>query len=128
MILVALPSTILHELAHFLTALILGCHPTLPSVIPRPEGRGWRLGSVSARITWLTAFPVALAPLLLLPAAFLIAPHVHLQPVAQAALLPFILRACTPSMPDLKIAFSSFAGNLLWFAASFASLFLILAR
>jgi hypothetical protein len=62
-----LAGTICHELAHFLAGLVTGARPTSFSVIPKRNGRNWRLGSVTlSRLTWYNAAPSALAPLVLL--------------------------------------------------------------
>lgn len=79
MILFALPSTFLHELAHYLVALVTGGRPSRFSVFPRstiyqhPDGRTqkiWVLGSVQSQMGLFSAFPTAVAPLVYIPAAF----------------------------------------------------------
>jgi hypothetical protein len=97
MILLRLPSTATHEMAHFLCATCLGKSPSFPSIIPHRDGNGWQLGSVTVQITWLTAFPIAMAPLLLLPAFWALHRHTHVAPLTQALLLPFVIQACTPA-------------------------------
>src|SRR5690349_19261760 len=59
---VALPGTLAHELAHFVVAFVLGAQPSLPSVRPIRTERGWRLGSVTFRVGYARALPIALAP------------------------------------------------------------------
>lgn len=69
-----LPGVILHELAHFLTGTLLRAEPGSFNLIPqrRLDGR-WTLGSVAfRRVTAFNAVPIALAPLGLLPIAFLV--------------------------------------------------------
>lgn len=62
-----LAGTICHELAHFLAGLATGARPTSFTVIPKRNGKNWRLGAVTlSRLTWYNAAPSALAPLLLL--------------------------------------------------------------
>src|SRR5258708_36266941 len=70
--LLSLPGTIAHELAHLVVGFALNAKPHRFSIWPRPHGHGWTLGSVSFRNLGLMngAF-VALAPLLLLPIAWL---------------------------------------------------------
>jgi len=70
--LLALPGTLAHELMHLLVGYVLGAGPHGFSVWPRAQGRVWQLGSVSFRnIGLLNGAWVALAPLLLLPLAWL---------------------------------------------------------
>jgi hypothetical protein len=77
--LLSLPGTFAHELAHFLVGLILRAKPHGFSIWPRPDGHGWRLGSVSfGNIGLLNGAWVALAPLLLLPLAWLCLIHILL--------------------------------------------------
>lgn len=73
--LVALPGTLVHELAHFLVALLLQAEPTMPSIIPQRTPHGWRLGSVRFHGNFLVAAPIALAPFVLTPLALWIAVH-----------------------------------------------------
>ena len=61
-----LPATILHELCHWLVALVTGSCPGFPSVWPRRVPGGWTLGSVQFQAKAWTAGWVALAPLALL--------------------------------------------------------------
>jgi hypothetical protein len=107
--LIALPGTFAHELAHFVVAWVLGARPTYPSLVPVRTARGWRLGSVTFRVGYLRAMPIALAPLILAPlalwwAAALLHPAswplygLHVWVVAA------LLTASLPSVTDLKLA------------------------
>jgi len=70
--LLSFPGTLAHESAHFLVGWLLRARPLRFSVWPQAHGHGWRLGSVSfAHIGLLNGAWVALAPLLLLPLAWL---------------------------------------------------------
>lgn len=70
--LLSLPGTVAHEAAHLLVGLVLGAGPQGFSILPKPAAGGWRLGSVSfSRIGLINGAGVALAPLLLLPLAWL---------------------------------------------------------
>jgi hypothetical protein len=108
--LVALPGTLAHELAHFIVALILGAHPSFPSLIPVRTQRGWRLGAVAFRVGRLRALPIALAPLALLPLALWWA-HVFLHSgywplyCANVWIIAALLTASLPSKTDWKLAF-----------------------
>src|SRR5688572_29199551 len=69
--LLVLPGTTLHEVAHWLVAVLSNGRPHAPSVIPNFAGRRWTLGEVViANPTWYNRAPIALAPLLLLPLAY----------------------------------------------------------
>src|SRR5437899_11438356 len=77
--LLSLPGTIAHELTHFVVGLLLLAKPRGFSIWPRAEGSTWRLGAVSfGNIGLLNGAFVALAPLLLLPIAWLCVAHVLL--------------------------------------------------
>ena len=69
--LLVLPGTFAHECCHLLLGLALNARPAGFNLLPRREGRGWEMGSVSfANLRWYNAFFVGMAPLLLLPAAY----------------------------------------------------------
>lgn len=122
--LLAWPGTVLHELAHWLVATVLGGRPTWPSVIPeRGEGGRWRLGSVGIRqVRWFNAVPIGLAPLLLAPAAAaLLAFAGRLEPNAPPHWLALygvaaLATACLPSRADWQIVASRPFGAALWLA------------
>ncbi|EEF22894.1 conserved hypothetical protein, partial [Ricinus communis] len=62
--LLRLPSTIAHELSHWVVALVLGCRPSGLSFVPkRQPDNSWRLGSVMFYPGTFSAGFVALAPL-----------------------------------------------------------------
>ncbi len=62
------PATVLHELMHFISALIWGGQPSWPRLLPRRQGAQWILGEVEIHnLNMLNVWPIALAPLLLLP-------------------------------------------------------------
>ncbi len=65
-IFLSLPSTALHELSHWLVALVTGSRPGIPSVIPKRVDGGWQLGHVAFNAGAWSAGWVALAPLWLL--------------------------------------------------------------
>src|SRR5579871_2513217 len=112
--LVVFPGTALHELSHWLVALILGARPTFPSLVPHRVGNVWQLGEVRFRPGHLRAMFVALAPLLLAPLAlwwtlaFVVPaawPWWYLLHVWIAAGL---LYSCLPSRTDLRLALPAF--------------------
>ena len=105
----ALPGTLAHELAHYLVALMLAARPRLPRLWPERSEHGWRLGSVAFRAPWWRAGPIALAPLLLVPAS--LAWLVMFVAGADGAWLALhawiagtLLSAGLPSRADLRIA------------------------
>lgn len=115
---IALPGTLAHELAHYLTALLLGARPTFPSLVPQRTAFGWRLGSVAFRAGPLRSLPIALAPLLLLPLAGWWLLHMMLGspwPVhaVHAWIVGALLSACLPSSADFRIALPALAVILL---------------
>ena len=64
------PSTLAHELSHFLVGLSLGANPVNFSALPRRESKSGRLvlGEVSfTNLRWWNTMPTALAPLVLMP-------------------------------------------------------------
>jgi len=126
--LVTLPGTLAHELAHLLLGLLLRGGPTGFTVIPRREGRGWAMGSVSfTRIRWYNAFFIGAAPLLLLPAAYLLlrwrlggTPVLGWPEALAVFAIANLVYASVPSWQDLRIAARSpigwllLAGGLAW--------------
>ena len=133
MILVRLPGTFLHELAHLVVAFITGGKPVGFSIIPRrtvgvtADGstrRVWVLGSVTiTNPSVLAAFPSGFAPILLLPFAWFLyrewfvwfpsdLPHTLLMYVA-------VVVCCGSSLPssqDVTVALSRPLGVVLYAA------------
>jgi len=126
--LLILPGTLAHEVCHLGMGLLLNGGPTGFTVIPRREGRGWALGSVSfSHIRWYNAFFIGAAPLLLLPGAYLLlrwrlgGPPVFGWPEILAVYaIANLVYASVPSWQDLRIAARSpigwllLAGGLAW--------------
>lgn len=114
MILWRLPSTIMHEAAHYFTAMALLAGPSGFNLIPqRVEGGGWILGSVTCkRIGIISALPVGLAPLVVnLPLAW-VAYQAHT--LTGVAWTYIFLSASVPSGQDVKVAISSWIGVGVW--------------
>ncbi len=127
-----LPITITHELAHYMTALMLGGKPTGFSLWPKRENGMWRLGSVTARATLLSAAPTALAPLLwLLVGGLLLVERTALTGESMPMLCCIYLAAyiCVaasiPSWQDIKVAIMHPLSLLLWGAILVAADFTI---
>lgn len=118
---VVLPGTVAHEGLHYLTGLALGAQPAGFSLLPRREGRGWMLGSVSfAHVRWYNAFFVGLAPLLLLPGAYYLtlwrlhgALAIGWREALAVYLIANLVYAALPSWQDLRIAARSPIGWVL---------------
>jgi hypothetical protein len=68
-----LPSTFLHESMHYVVGKITNAKPVSFSILPKKSNEGLTLGQVGLNnITWYNAFPVAMAPFLLIPIMILI--------------------------------------------------------
>ncbi len=82
------PGTVLHELAHYVAALLLGKAEGF-SVVPRKEGSTYVLGSVKSRTRYkvLSSF-IALAPIIWWLILFLTLRHLHV--VGMGRNLPYI--------------------------------------
>jgi len=123
--LLALPGTICHEACHWLVGKLLRGEPVRFTVIPRREGRGFVLGSVTFKnLRWYNAFFVGLAPLALLPLAYGLLlwrlgrhPQLAWSEAVVVFLLANLVFAALPSWQDLKIAARSPVGWLLLGAA-----------
>lgn len=131
MILVRLPGTVLHELAHLVMAFITGGRPVGFTIIPRrilgvtPDGverRVWVLGSVTlANPSSVAAFPTGMAPLLLFPLAwflyrtwFLWFPFDLLHTLLLYVVVVVCCGSAVPSAQDFAVAFSRPLGALLY--------------
>jgi len=117
----ALPGTFCHELCHWILGKLLNGQPVSFSILPRREGRGMVLGSVQcAHLRWYNAFFVGVAPLLLLPLAFLLLRWrlgLHAALDWGEALVLYLLGnlafGSIPSGQDLRVAARSPIGWLL---------------
>jgi hypothetical protein len=133
--LLSLPGTIAHELAHFVVGAVLLAKPRGVSIWPRVQGHSWRLGSVSfGNIGLLNGAFVALAPLLLLPIAWLCLVQVLLPLwkdsqwgwwLLAGYLTATALFAALPSFQDIKLGGRSLLlyaalGGLFWWAYTHA--------
>jgi len=135
-IVIQIPSTFLHELAHYLTAFVLGGKPSKFSMRPiryeLPDGRaGWRLGSVAFRPTLLSAAPAAIAPMwFLLPAWLLFIDKywtfsfIDENAWVRWSIIAICLMACIPSRQDFSVLQSNYKSTLLW-AGIFGGLLLL---
>jgi hypothetical protein len=141
MVLVRLPGTLLHELAHLVVVFITGGKPAGFTIIPRrtvgvtidgSARKVWVLGSVTiTNPSILAAFPSGFAPLLLLPVAWFLyrgwfvwfppdLPHTLLMYVA-------VVVCCGSSLPsaqDAAVALSRPLGVILYAAVGAGAWFL----
>jgi hypothetical protein len=129
--LLALPGTIAHELSHFVVGALLLAKPHGFSIWPKASGSTWTLGAVSfGNVGLLNGAFVALAPLLLLPIAWLCLVHL-LLPLWNGGqwgwwalggyLTATALFAALPSFQDIKLGGRSLVlygvlVGLLWWA------------
>jgi hypothetical protein len=116
-----LPGTFAHETCHLAVGAMLNGRPAGLNLLPRRTGNGWEMGSASfSHLTWYNAFFVGMAPLLLLPAAYLLLRwRLDLRPVfgwreaLSIYLIANLVYAALPSWQDLRIAARSPVGWLL---------------
>lgn len=114
----SLPGIVLHEISHWITALVSFGNPGPPHIIPKKIGPGyWALGHVDcSHVRWYNGWMIGLAPLLLIPLSVFIIKFDNSSTVNMGNLLPDIGRAflaaecwtdALPSKPDLKIVAKS---------------------
>lgn len=115
--LLAFPSTVLHELMHFIVALLTNGKPIAFNVIPRNNDGSYELGHViSSNATWYNRGLIGLAPLLLIPMAWML---VHWMPskhnlwvgILYAYTLGSMLYGSLPSSADWKCAWGAPIGT-----------------
>lgn len=104
-------STLMHELSHYIVALILNGRPSGMSIFPERNGNHYVLGKVEAtNIRWYNGTAIALAPLSLFFLAFAMLPHIDFSRDHAASLVgKFYVTASfvqggLPSNSDLQIA------------------------
>lgn len=117
--LLGLPATMAHELAHWFVAFVTGSRPGFPSIWPRRELSGWVLGSVEFVVYPRVAGLVALAPLwCLAPAAWWLvtapagALDSTLYKVAIGIVAGYLAVGAVPSAQDWYIAFKYPIGSI----------------
>jgi len=116
-----LPSTVMHELAHFAVALLLGGKPSAISVWPVKRGKRWKLGSVVYRPTVLSTVPTALAPLGWLPiGGYLLLKrhalaHGSIEMLCGIYLFAYLCASASiPSPEDMQIVTSHPSSIMMW--------------
>lgn len=122
-----LMGTLLHEIAHYVTAVLLNGKPTHFSLIPKRQGDDWLLGSVEVRnLTWYNAVPIAFAPLFLFVGAYFLDVWYSALPIAKMIWtdlgylfgLVILVDNAIPSTQDIKVALSNIFG-LLFYSLAF---------
>lgn len=117
------PGIFLHELMHFIIALILKARPRMMSLYPRKKEDGSiELGRVVVRnAAWWNQFPIGMAPLfLIILASFLQRYYFYFFKFNIASsmlylyLIVVLIDSAIPSVQDIKNATSSKAGLSLW--------------
>jgi hypothetical protein len=126
--LLVLPGTFAHEVSHLLFGLLLNGKPARINLLPRRDGSGWVMGSVTfSNLRWYNAFFIGMAPLALLPLAYGIliwrlglTPSLRWQEGLAVYLIANLVYAALPSWQDCKEAAKSpigwvlLAGALVW--------------
>lgn len=119
----SLPGTICHELAHFITSLLLAGKPQRLSLTQVEHGSGSiTLGSVTSRnLVAFNSFPICLAPLLMIPVAYQVYfkwytwfPRDLIHGLALYLVLFSLLSASMPSSGDWRLAFRSPIAACIW--------------
>lgn len=117
------PGTFLHELAHWLVAMLSAGEPGSLIVVPARSERGWRLGAVGIRrVRWYNALPIGAAPLLLAPLAVFVLLHASRVDAARWTHWVVLYLAvsaavsCLPSLTDWKLVASRPLGLLFYVA------------
>lgn len=130
--LLALPSTFLHELTHYLVALVARGQPVGFSLLPLRHAHGYQLGRVRiANPTWFNRGVIGLSPLLLIPLALLVLrEQVPVRAtlwsgLAYAYLLSSMIYGCFPSSADWRMAWQSPIGLLAALALVCCAVFVV---
>lgn len=126
-LLYCLPFTFMHELAHFVVALLTGGRPSSFSILPVRSGGRWVLGSVRAVPTLLSAAPTALAPLGWLAIGYYLLLQWDFRPQWVPGYLLIIVlyacsAACTPSFQDFKVALRNPFSLVLWAGGAYVAI------
>lgn len=132
--LINMPGTILHEIAHFTIGLILNAKPTKFSLFPHKSEKGYVMGSVGFRnLNFYNSLPSAMAPLLLLVAAYYIDKNFFkffeinlINYLLYVLLLSIIIENAMPSSTDFRVGFKYITGNLIYLTLLIAFLIIFL--
>ncbi|MBF0419473.1 MAG: hypothetical protein HQL78_04840 [Magnetococcales bacterium] len=121
---------VLHEVAHFIVAWLLGGRPTRFSVWPQRTVDGFLFGHVvCARMNTFNALPIGLAPLMLLPVAWMLDrqffvhfPRTTGSYIIYLFLLVIIIENALPSTADWRVVWKYPIGLVGWGGVLFAYL------
>lgn len=119
--------TFLHEMAHFIVALLLNGRPVGFSLFPVRHGDEWMLGSVEVKnVTWYNAIPIAMAPLTLFVGAYYLDLwYISFLPIktiwsdlGYIMALVVLIENAIPSMRDIQVASSNAIGIVFYISFS----------
>ena len=115
----AWPGTVMHELLHYVVALVTFAQPSGFSVVPKFGDNEILLGSVDCdNLNWFNRLPIALAPVLGLGVAFLaLGSFTFTFTVAgcvTAWVIASIAAGAWPSPQDFRVGFASPFGTAAW--------------
>jgi len=127
-----LPSTILHELLHFIVGFLTFAKPVSFSVIPKKSADGsYTLGEVQfSNLNFFNSIPTALAPLLMLIGLYFF--DLYYWNYANENIWYFILfvyinftavYSGIPSGQDFKVALSNWVGIIFWLMIIWGSIY-----
>lgn len=113
-----LAGTFLHEMTHFIAALLFGAKPSSFSLWPQRTSSGWILGHVEVtNAAWYNHLPVGMAPLSLFVAAYYaktwylaVPDHTLWSDLLYLAGLVILIENAIPSWQDVKMATKSWVG------------------
>lgn len=115
-ILLGWPSTVLHELSHWVVALAFGCRPSLPVLWPKKKGDEWVLGSVAFEPSAFATGWIALAPWWLLGSLAVATLSLPAAPltleILKGIIAGFGLWGSIPSRTDFELALKYPLGGL----------------
>jgi hypothetical protein len=112
-----LPGTALHELLHWVVALLTNGRPIHASLWPkRKDADSWTLGEVNiTNLTWYNGLWISLAPILGIGMLLALTPNGQQWRYSERDLFQWLLSApvwimCWPSRVDWGVAFKSLKG------------------
>ncbi len=123
-----LPGTFLHELCHFVVAILFWGKPRHLTIVPHHTAENRvTLGSVTCyRLNNLNSFPIAMAPLLILLIPVFLYSRlnigVHTSPYCIILILYIlfsVLPAAWPSMVDINMALTKPVGTAAWLVLTY---------
>lgn len=98
-----IPATLLHEISHWICALLLNGKPSTLSIIPKAKENGYILGSVTFVPKWYNAFLIGFSPILLSATALYL--FLSNNALIVSPLFYWLISGGIPSFQDIKVAF-----------------------